>query len=76
MADATLTIGAEMAKRGLWSELRFLTQVSRPGLWSTTAPFYLMPLGHGELGERQPNPRTPFQQQKRLSRICGANLPA
>jgi lycopene elongase/hydratase (flavuxanthin-forming) len=26
--------------------LRFLLQVSRPGLWSTTALFYLMPLGH------------------------------
>ena len=25
----------------------FLIQVSRPGLWSTTALFYLMPLGHG-----------------------------
>src|SRR6266849_11187390 len=24
----------------------FLLQVSRPGLWSTTAMFYLMPLGH------------------------------
>jgi 4-hydroxybenzoate polyprenyltransferase len=28
------------------SELAFLLQVSRPGLWSTTALFYLMPLGH------------------------------
>jgi 4-hydroxybenzoate polyprenyltransferase len=27
----------------------FLLQVSRPGLWSTTALFYLMPLGHGDL---------------------------
>jgi 4-hydroxybenzoate polyprenyltransferase len=27
------------------SDLRFLLQVSRPGLWSTTALFYLMPLG-------------------------------
>jgi len=27
------------------STLRFLLQVSRPGLWSTTALFYLMPLG-------------------------------
>ena len=27
------------------SELVFLLQVSRPGLWSTTALFYLMPLG-------------------------------
>ena len=28
------------------STLRFLVQVARPGLWSTTALFYLMPLGH------------------------------
>src|SRR5260370_3584767 len=26
----------------------FLLQVSRPGLWSTTAMFYLMPLGHAD----------------------------
>lgn len=31
------------------SELGFLLQVSRPGLWSTTALFYLMPLGHAVL---------------------------
>ena len=30
----------------MWSELVFLTQVSRPGLWTTTTLFYLMPLGH------------------------------
>lgn len=29
------------------SPLKFLLQVSRPGLWSTTALFYLMPLGKG-----------------------------
>ena len=29
------------------STLKFLLQVSRPGLWSTTALFYLMPLGKG-----------------------------
>jgi len=29
--------------------LVFLLQVSRPGLWSTTALFYLMPLGHSDL---------------------------
>ncbi len=28
------------------SGLLFVIQVSRPGLWSTTALFYLMPLGH------------------------------
>jgi 4-hydroxybenzoate polyprenyltransferase len=31
------------------SELVFLLQVSRPGLWSTTALFYLMPLSHADL---------------------------
>ena len=28
------------------SDFQFLLQVSRPGLWTTTALFYLMPLGH------------------------------
>src|SRR5260370_15625017 len=37
---------AALTKRTIWSELIFLTQVSRPGLWTTTALFYLMPLGH------------------------------
>src|SRR5713226_1015757 len=27
----------------------FLLQVSRPGLWTTTALFYLMPLGHADI---------------------------
>jgi 4-hydroxybenzoate polyprenyltransferase len=36
----------EKDKRELLSEFSFLVQVSRPGLWSTTAMFYLMPLGH------------------------------
>jgi 4-hydroxybenzoate polyprenyltransferase len=48
MRDATLTIPAEKTRRSFWSDLVFLTQVSRPGLWSTTALFYLMPLGHRE----------------------------
>jgi 4-hydroxybenzoate polyprenyltransferase len=30
------------------SEMVFLLQVSRPGLWSTTALFYLMPLGQAD----------------------------
>src|SRR6267143_2997329 len=45
----TVTIqapAAALTKRTTWSELVFLTQVSRPGLWTTTALFYLMPLGH------------------------------
>src|SRR5260370_34751634 len=31
------------------SNLVFLLQVSRPGLWSTTAMFYLMPLGRADI---------------------------
>src|ERR1700740_2179592 len=31
------------------SYLVFLLQVCRPGLWSTTAMFYLMPLGHADI---------------------------
>lgn len=48
MSETTLAIPKEQTKRGIWSQLAFLTQVSRPGLWSTTALFYLMPLGHRE----------------------------
>ena len=47
MASATLTETAR--KRTVAFELAFLIQVSRPGLWSTTALFYLMPLGHVEV---------------------------
>ncbi len=51
MADATATLSKTQGskaqrKRGLLTELAFLIQVSRPGLWTTTALFYLMPLGH------------------------------
>jgi len=45
--ETTIQAAAPAAKRTMWSELVFLTQVSRPGLWSTTALFYLMALGHG-----------------------------
>jgi 4-hydroxybenzoate polyprenyltransferase len=34
-----------IAKRSLLSTALFLIQVSRPGLWTTTILFYLMPLG-------------------------------
>ena len=34
-----------IAKPGFLSNLKFLIQVSRPGLWTTTILFYLMPLG-------------------------------
>ncbi len=40
---------ASAQKSARTSELVFLLQVSRPGLWSTTALFYLMPLGHADL---------------------------
>jgi lycopene elongase/hydratase (flavuxanthin-forming) len=46
MGTVTIQAPAAVTKRTIWSELRFLTQVSRPGLWTTTALFYLMPLGH------------------------------
>ena len=36
---------ATAGKRSAISGVRFLLQVSRPGLWSTTALFYLLPLG-------------------------------
>jgi 4-hydroxybenzoate polyprenyltransferase len=39
---------ARVKKSVRTSELVFLLQVSRPGLWSTTALFYLMPLGHAD----------------------------
>jgi 4-hydroxybenzoate polyprenyltransferase len=39
---------ASVEKSAGTSELVFLLQVSRPGLWSTTALFYLMPLGHAD----------------------------
>jgi 4-hydroxybenzoate polyprenyltransferase len=45
METATIQPPVAVSRRALWSELVFLTQVSRPGLWSTTALFYLMPLG-------------------------------
>jgi 4-hydroxybenzoate polyprenyltransferase len=47
METVTIEAPAALTRRTIWSELVFLTQVSRPGLWSTTALFYVMPLGHG-----------------------------
>jgi 4-hydroxybenzoate polyprenyltransferase len=49
MQTETIPAPAVIAKRTIWSELVFLTQVARPGLWTTTALFYLMPLGHRAL---------------------------
>jgi len=34
-----------LVKNTLLSTAKFLIQVSRPGLWTTTILFYLMPLG-------------------------------
>jgi hypothetical protein len=47
MGTATIQPPVAVSRRTIWSELVFLTQVSRPVLWTTTALFYLMPLGHG-----------------------------
>ena len=46
MSEAAAGRIEEKDKRELLSGFSFLVQVSRPGLWSTTAMFYLMPLGH------------------------------
>jgi lycopene elongase/hydratase (flavuxanthin-forming) len=48
MSTATVEPSKQEALRPQVSGLRFLIQVSRPGLWSTTAMFYLMPLGHAD----------------------------
>jgi len=49
MANETVTLSKTERKRGLLRELVFVIQVSRPGLWTTTALFYLMPLGHWKM---------------------------
>jgi 4-hydroxybenzoate polyprenyltransferase len=49
MSNATVALPKEESKGLQASNLAFLIQVSRPGLWSTTAMFYLMPLGHADL---------------------------
>lgn len=49
MTETIAAVSAPQTKQTLVSETVFLVQVSRPGLWTTTALFYLMPLGHAEL---------------------------
>lgn len=49
METASATLTDTTKKRTAISELAFLIQVSRPGLWSTTALFYLMPLGRADV---------------------------
>src|SRR5689334_17207565 len=45
MAEAAQASSSIATHQQSHSYLIFLLQVSRPGLWSTTALFYLMPLG-------------------------------
>jgi 4-hydroxybenzoate polyprenyltransferase len=49
MAEATQASPSAANRQQSHSYLVFLLQVSRPGLWSTTAMFYLMPLGHADM---------------------------
>jgi 4-hydroxybenzoate polyprenyltransferase len=48
MAEAAQTSPTVARHQPSQCYLIFLLQVSRPGLWSTTALFYLMPLGHAD----------------------------
>jgi 4-hydroxybenzoate polyprenyltransferase len=48
MTDATAAVEILPRQRSLGEDARFLIQVSRPGLWSTTALFYLLPLGRAD----------------------------
>jgi 4-hydroxybenzoate polyprenyltransferase len=48
MTDAAAALAASAKRSKLWADVRFWVQVSRPGLWSTTALFYLMPLGRAD----------------------------
>src|SRR5216684_1679886 len=48
MAEAAQASRSAASNQQFHSYLVFLLQVSRPGLWSTTALFYLMPLGHAD----------------------------
>src|SRR5215469_11729297 len=48
MPEATLALSDTKTDQRRISGFGFLIQVSRPGLWTTTALFYLMPLGHAD----------------------------
>ena len=48
MAEAAQASTSVRSPQQSHSYLVFLLQVSRPGLWSTTSLFYLMPLGHAD----------------------------
>src|SRR5260370_1949525 len=49
MAELTQASPSVASRQESHSNLVFLLQVSRPGLWSTTVMFYLMPLGRADL---------------------------
>src|SRR5260221_11549610 len=49
MAEAAQASPSVVTPQQSHSYLVFLLQVSRPGLWCTTAMFYLMPLGHADI---------------------------
>jgi 4-hydroxybenzoate polyprenyltransferase len=49
MAETTTTLSSATKNPAQAPYLVFLIQVSRPGLWTTTALFYLMPLGHSDV---------------------------
>src|SRR6059036_294148 len=49
MAEAAQAPPSVASRQQSHSYLVFLLQVSRPGLWSTTSLFYLMPLGHADI---------------------------
>lgn len=46
MSQTATSLGDQIPARSRQSDFAFLLQVCRPGLWTTTALFYLMPLGH------------------------------
>lgn len=46
MLETSVTISSSADTQARISSPAFLLQVSRPGLWTTTALSYLMPLGH------------------------------
>src|SRR5216683_7894104 len=48
MAETAQASPSDSRRQESHSNLVFLLQVSRPGLWSTTALFYLMPLGRAD----------------------------
>ncbi len=48
MLDKNYELAVSPRQRSLAVEALFLIQVSRPGLWSTTALFYLLPLGRAD----------------------------